>query len=166
VEPGTGSGPSKAPMKRNLPAHAAVAALVIAGLLLGACADPSAGPGSQPPDTPVTSNPSPGGSIPTPTAKRVRPRADLVDVRPVPWEKVDVLDQSTLDVQFYNGVEECYGLDRVEVEYSEDAVTVTVYVGRVPGARVCIEIAELKVTKVNLDEPLNGRKILDGAEAS
>jgi hypothetical protein len=84
----------------------------------------------------------------------------------VPWEKVDVLDQSTLDVRFYNGVEECYGLDRVEVEYSQDAVTVTVFVGRVPGAGVCIELAELKVTRVNLEEPLGDRKILDGADAS
>jgi hypothetical protein len=156
-------GPSKGRMKTKL---SVIAALVIAGLLLGACADPTAGPGAQPSDTPVTSNPTPDPSISTPTPKRVRPRAGLVDVRPVPWEKVDVLDQSTLDVQFYNGVEECHGLDRVDVDYSRDAVTVTVYVGRVPGAGVCIEIAELKVTRVNLDEPLNGRKILDGAEAS
>jgi hypothetical protein len=150
-------------MKRNLPAPAAIAALVIAGLLLGACADPGTGSGSQPPDSTVTNNPSPGATIPTPTPKRVRPRSGLVDIRPVPWDRVSVVDQSTLDVQFYNGVEECYGLDRVDVEYSEDAVTVTAYVGRVPGARVCIEIAELQVVRVTLDEPLNGRKILDGA---
>jgi hypothetical protein len=155
--------PVKAPMKRNLPIPAAVAAFVLAGLLLGACADPSTDSGSPPPDSPVTSNPSPGNSIPTPTPKRASPRPGLVDVRPVPWEKVDIIDQSTLDVQFYIGVEECYGVDRVEVTYSEDAVTVTIYQGRVPGAGVCIEIAELKVIRVTLDEPLNGRKILDGA---
>jgi hypothetical protein len=135
--------------------------LVIVTLILGACAESSTG--SNPPDTPVTSSPSQGASIPTPTPQRVRPRTGLMDAHPVSWDKVEVVDQSTLDLQFYGGVEECYGVDHVDVKFSNDAVTVTIFEGRVPGAGVCIEMAVLKAVRVNLDEPLNGRKILDGA---
>jgi hypothetical protein len=87
-------------------------------------------------------------------------------VRPNPFENVVVLDERTVEVRFYGGVEECYGVDRVDVEYGKTAVTVTVYQGRVPTAEVCIEIAVLTAVRVNLDEPLAGRKIVDGAANS
>jgi hypothetical protein len=86
-----------------------------------------------------------------------------VDVHPVPWDRVEVVDQTTVDVLFYGGVEECYGVDHVDVKFSSDAVTVTLFEGRVPGAGVCIEMVVLKAVRVTLDEPLNGRRILDGA---
>lgn len=76
-----------------------------------------------------------------------------------------MIDQSTLELQFYGGVEECYGLDHVDVTYGNQAITVTLYEGRVPGAGVCIEMAVLKSTRATLDEPLNGRDIVDGADA-
>jgi hypothetical protein len=151
-------------MNRDRLAGGTAPLFLVITLFLGACAQSSTGSGSgSPPDSPVTGEPSPGGSVPTPTSQRVRPRSGLVDPRPVAWDHVDVVDQTALDVFFYGGVEECYGLDHIDVKYGQDAVTVTVFEGRVPGAGVCIEIAVYKVARLTLDEQVNGRKILDGA---
>jgi hypothetical protein len=49
------------------------------------------------------------------------------------------------------------------VKYRPREIVVTVFTGRVPSAQVCIEVAVLKVTKVRLDEPIRGRRIVDGA---
>jgi hypothetical protein len=100
---------------------------------------------------------------PDQTPLLVSPRPGLVDVRPRPWEKVEILDERTIEVRFWSGVKECYGVDRVEVEYRETEVAVTVYEGRVPTAEACIEIAVLTAVRVNLDEPLAGRQIVEGA---
>jgi hypothetical protein len=144
---------------------------LVVALLLAACAGrgenrrPSS---AQPkPDSDVsTTVPLPSSPLPEPTPLLVTPRPGLVDVRPNPYEKVIVLDDRTLEVRFWGGVEECYGVNRVDVEYGETEVTVTVYQGRVPAAEVCIEIAVLKAVRVNLDEPLAGRKIIDGGAST
>jgi hypothetical protein len=94
----------------------------------------------------------------------VEPRTGLVDVRPQPWDKARVLDSRTVEVRFYGGVEECYGVARVDVDYRKRSVVITLYSGRVPAAEVCIEIAVLKAVRVDLDEPLAGRRVVDGAE--
>jgi hypothetical protein len=145
----------------------AVAGGVAAVLLLAACAgrgeNPRA-PGQPDPDSDVsTTVPSPSSSEPEPTPLLVTPRPGLVDVRPNPFEKVVVLDERTLEVRFWGGVEECYGVDRVDVKYGDSEITVIVHQGRVPTAEVCIEIAVLTAVRVNLDEPIGGRKIVDGA---
>lgn len=92
----------------------------------------------------------------------VSPRPGLVDVRPIPWDKVEVLDEQTIEARFWGGVEECYGVDRVDVEYRASEVAVTIYTGRVPTAEACIEIAVLNAVRVKLDEPLAGRQIVEG----
>jgi hypothetical protein len=79
------------------------------------------------------------------------------------WDRAEQVGSARLRVEFYGGVEECERLDRVEVEESPDAVTVTVFVGRVPTAEVCIEIAVLKSVTVSVDGPISGREIIDGA---
>lgn len=132
-------------------------------MLLASCADPGQEAGGPPPDTPVTSSPGPGSPGPEPTPLMVTPRPGLVDPRPHAWESVDVEDDRTLLVKYYGRVEECYGLDHVDVQYGTDEVTVTVFEGRVPGMRACIELAVLKAVRVNLDEPLGGRKLVDGS---
>jgi hypothetical protein len=135
---------------------------------LAACgglgSDP-ARPGAQPPpDSPVTSSPvDPNSPIPSPTPRIVEPQTGLTDVRPQPWDSVERLDPRTLQVAFYSGVHECYGVDRVEVKYGSNAVTVSLFIGRVPGNQVCVEIAEYQAIAVELDEPLGGRDIIDGA---
>ncbi len=146
----------------------ALTAGVVLALLLGACAgrEGSRRPAGPPgPDSGVTSpQPSPSPPAPTPTPLLVSPRSGLVDVRPTVWENAEVVNEGTLLVQFWGGVEECYGVDRVDVDYGTGEVTVTVYEGRVPSAEVCIEIALLKAVRVSLEEPLAGRKIVDGAQ--
>lgn len=148
-----------------------VAGGLAAVLLLGACAGRGENrrpPSGQPkPESPVSSTlPPPSSPLPEPTPLLVTPRPGLVDVRPNPFEKVVVLDERTLEVRFWGGVEECYGVDRVDVEYGETEVTVTVYQGRVPTAEVCIEIAVLTAVRVKPAEPLAGRKIVDGAASN
>jgi hypothetical protein len=87
-------------------------------------------------------------------------------VRPVPWVRADAVDRRTVEVEFYGGVEECEGLDRVEVRERPRTVRITVFVGRVPEAEVCIELAVLKATTVRLEEPIGDRRIVDGARGS
>ena len=145
----------------------AVGCGIAAVLLLGACAGrgENRGASGQPdPDSDVsTTVPSPSSPEPEPTPLLVTPRQGLVDVRPNPFDKAVLLDERTLEVRFWGGVEECYGVDRVDVEYGEKEITVTVYQGRVPTAEVCIEIAVLTAVRLKLDEPIAGRKIVDGA---
>ena len=73
---------------------------------------------------------------------------------------------TTVELRFATGVEDCYGLDRVDVEEEADAVTVTVFTGSKPGAQVCIEIAELVVTTVELSAPLGERVVIDGSSGN
>jgi len=150
VEPG---------MKRLVTAVVAVSLFSACGGLGGDAARPGA-PG---PDAPVTSSPvDPNSPIPSPTPRIVKPQPGLMDIRPQPWDSVKVLDARNLQVAFYSGVHECYGVDRVDVDYGSKAVSVTLFIGRVPGNQVCIEIAEYQAIEVELDEPLGGRKIVDG----
>lgn len=139
------------------------AVALVAVALLGSCRDRGSFGGGGAPDSPVTSSPPSSPIVEEPTPTIVEPRGGLVDPHPVDWFALKVLDERTLMVQFYGGVEACYGLARVDVAY-RDAVTVTLYEGREPTAEVCIELAMLKATRIHLEEPLAGRPVLDGAE--
>ena len=139
-----------------------LAFVVGAVMLLGACAEGSPS-GAPPPDSPIASTPNPSGPKPGPTPLLVTPRPGLVDPRPHAWESVDVRNDRTLLIQFYGGVEECYGLDHVDVKYARKQITVTMYEGRVPTAGVCVDMAVLKEVRVQLNEALNGRRVVDGA---
>jgi hypothetical protein len=139
-----------------------VAVALAVGLLAGCAGTTPVTPGGAP-EAPVTSSPVTPTPDPGPTALPVSPRPGLVDVRPQQWERAEQVGPARLRLEFYGGVEECEGLDRVEVEESRDAVTVTLYVGRVPTAEVCIEIAVLKSVTVLVDGPIGGREIVDGA---
>jgi hypothetical protein len=56
-------------------------------------------------------------------------------------------------------------LDRVEVRSGASTVTITLFEGHDPNAGdvACIEIAVAKRVVVHLDEPVDGRTIVDGA---
>ena len=122
-----------------------------------------AGPRGAPPESPVISSPVRESPAPSPTPRLVEPRSGLVDVRAQPWKDAELLGPRSVRLSFYGGVKECFGVDRVEVDYGREAVTVTLFTGRVPRAQVCIEIAELQAVDVRLGEPLGGREIVDGA---
>jgi hypothetical protein len=151
---------------RTIPARVrTVVSLLSASALLTACAGLRDGGAAAPgPDTPVSSTPDPGIISPKPTPLLVEPRDGLVDVNPTPWDKARVLDPRTVEVRFYGGVEECYGVARVDVDYRKESVVITLFGGRVPTAEICIEIAVLKAVRVDLTEPLAGRRLVDGAE--
>jgi hypothetical protein len=137
--------------------------LLVVALLLAGCAERAEPRGQPPPDSPIsgpTDGPTP---VPGPTALPVSPRSGLVDVRWHIWDRAKPIGPQRIRVEFYGGVEECEGLARVKVEETDQAATITLFVGRVPTAEVCIEIAVLKSVTVELERPLGDRRILDGA---
>jgi hypothetical protein len=142
-----------------------LAALVLSALLLGGCGErQGTGVGANP-DSPVVGTPIPGPTG-SPGPLWVTPRSGLVDVRQVRWVRADEVGRRTVEVEFYGGVEACEGLDRVEVRERPNTVRITVFVGRVPEAEVCIELAVLKAATARLEEPLGDRRIVDGARGS
>ena len=117
-------------------------------------------------DAPVTMTPGPGGDIGGGRAQRVRPRPGMADVRPVGWDKArQTPDGRKLRITYWSGVEPCNVLDRVDVAYGPDEIVVTLYEGHDPEAEdvACIEIAVKKVVVVALEQPVDGRRIVDGA---
>jgi hypothetical protein len=96
----------------------------------------------------------------------VTPTPGLLDPRPTAIDSVSVVagDGDKVEVSYYNGVRDCYGLDRVEVEETDTTVTIGVFTGSLPpGDQVCIEIAELQVTVVTLEAPLGDREVVDAS---
>ena len=144
-----------------------VAALLAASVLLTSCAGIRNRGGAAPgPDTRVSSTPDPGDVPHKPKPTLVEPRPGLVDVRPHRWDEAKVLGPRTVEVRFYGGVAECYGLARVDVDERRRSVIITLHTGRVPTSEVCIEIAVLNAVRVKLTKPLDGRRLVDGAETS
>ena len=136
-------------------------------LALGACSSttqPPSGSATPDPQTPVSSTPG-GSRTGDGGALRVTSRINLVDPKPVPWDRYEPLRGGTaLDFYYWSGVEECYGFDHPEVLYERKRIIVTLFEGRVPEAEVCIELAVRKVVEVALGEPLGDRKVVDGAK--
>jgi len=134
----------------------------------GDCGEKVVGTG---PDAAVSFTPCPGDEPPAPVdpkdgAQLVEPRPGMADVRPHPFDDVVVGDDDrTLTVFFWSGVEPCYVLDRVDVAYGPDTITVTLFEGHdeLAGDVACIEIALLKKVVVRLEQPVGDRRIVDGA---
>lgn len=130
---------------------------------------PAAAPSATEPDEPVVLTPEPGSDVHDVggKAQRVKPRPGMADLRPVAWEKArQVGGGRSLRVTYWSGVEPCNVLDHVDVDYSRTKLTVTLFEGHDPeaGDVACIELALLKTVKVPLQEPVDGRKIVDGAK--
>ena len=119
------------------------------------------------PDTPVSSGPITGDEPPADGGPQlVEPRPGMAGVYARPFDSATVGDDdTTVTIDFVSGVEPCSVLDRVDVVYGGDAVTITLFEGYDPDAGdvACIEIGVFKRVVVQLDEPLAGRKIVDGA---
>jgi hypothetical protein len=96
----------------------------------------------------------------------VTPRAGMANTRTVRFESADVLDQRTVRLTFYGGVEPCDVLDSVKVAYHPDDITMTLTSGSDPAKpdAVCIQIAKLKAVDVKLTEDVGEREIKDGAK--
>ncbi|MDQ4058137.1 MAG: hypothetical protein M3124_03325 [Actinomycetota bacterium] len=122
------------------------------------------GAGGQQPDDPVTSTPDSGGGRRAMKALEVELRDGLVQPRRHPFEDSKVVgDGEAVELYFWDGIQECGGPQRVESEYRVDEIVLTLFVGRNPEAEVCTEQAVYKVLTVPLEEPLDGRRVLDGA---
>jgi hypothetical protein len=150
---------------------------LIAGLSLVACGDPSSsvappgGDSSSPndPDGVVSDTPKPGDQQPGRTKwARIEPRPGMADLHRVAWQKAMVsANGKAVTLRFYIGVDPCYVLDHIDVDYGADAVKITLFEGHDPSAGdnvACIELAMAASTRVVLDEPLAGRPIVDGAK--
>lgn len=142
----------------------------------GSSGDPGAGAGTtcpspdpgKAPDCPVSSTHDPLILDPgdEPRARPIAITPGLENVNMTVFDKHRVVDGDRLKLFFWGGVEDCYGVDHVDIEYGNDAVTATIFYGNKPDADVCIEIAEYQVVTVQLDEPLGGRDVVDGAQAA
>ena len=156
----------------------AIVGLVLLSLVLAACGEPSNGesgndsdagaPPATPedPESPVTSSPDPGGGGGGGGMKAMPVMAQdgLVDVLPHAFEEAEVADSGeALDIYFWGGIEECSGVDHAHLTYEAERVTVNLFTGSNPEAEVCTEQAVYKVFTVELTEPLEGRKLVDGA---
>jgi hypothetical protein len=144
----------------------------------GSPGGPSVGGGTSgaPCGTPVVSGSGPDGTVaitpcrstegPMPLPQVVEPDPGMADVHPIRFEHAVVGDDDrTVSVDFWAGVSPCSVLDHVDVSYADAAVTITLYEGHDPAAGqvACPEIAMQKRVVVTLDQPLDGRKIVDGA---
>ena len=139
---------------------AALAAISVLAVGCGTASEPPAAGG---PDTPVTNTPGSDDTAPPGGPQRVEPSDGLVDVRATTFDRSAVRQGGrALDLFFWSGIEECYGVDRVEVEYFKRVVAVTIFEGRRPEAETCIELAVRKVVRVMLEEPLRNRTVVDG----
>ena len=89
---------------------------------------------------------------------------EVTDIRPVQWKNAEVgPDDSTLTLRYETGSSACYGLDHADVEYEDDEVVVTLYEGTFRGTGACQTVLAATQVIVRLDEPINGRAIVDGA---
>jgi hypothetical protein len=134
----------------------------------GDCGEKVSGTG---PDATVSYTPCPGDDNPVVTnpydgAQKVEPTPGMSDLYPHTFDKAVVGDDGkTLTIFFWSGVEPCYVLDHVDVDYGPGAITVALFEGHDASAGdvACIEIAMLKKVVVHLDEPVGDRRIVDGA---
>lgn len=145
--------------------------LLVSALVLAACGGTeNTGSRSKPPadpNAPITGPPGGGDTgdgLGAGNPQIVTPRQGLANIHPIDWDQADVSDDDRkVRVQFYDGIEECYGLADLKVEYRKDSIVVSLFGGTVPNAGVCIEIAVLKGVIVELTEAVGGRQIIDGA---
>ena len=146
--------------------------LLSAALVFGACGGSEENGGltgrdGSDPEDPVTSAPqTPGDDTPEPEPSIVEPQPGQADLMPIGWDTAQRgMDDQSLTIYYYSGVEPCYVLDHVDVGYSPKRITVTLFEGHSPSDEdeACIEIALYKAVVVQLDEKIEGRKIVDGA---
>jgi hypothetical protein len=137
------------------------------GLLVAACGDggaSGAGDRSVPPASPSVSPPVPTGSesVAEPTPGFVAPVPGRRERR-VPWRLVRAAGR-TVVVEGQAGGAPCDAVTHVDVTQSPEAVELTVWSGRTPGAR-CHGIPAVLGTfriRVSLSEPLGDRELRNG----
>lgn len=153
--------------------------VVVAACSGGGSASPSPDPGGSPtpPPTAAPSNPG-GGTAPSeplpgdladrlldPAITLVHPMPNLLNLHPVQIEKLTAASDGrrvAVRADWTSGVEPCYALAGVTVERDGTTITITVTEGNGPGDVVCIEIAQMKGTIVDLGELEPGTYTVQG----
>jgi hypothetical protein len=122
-----------------------------------AAASPSIGPDSpvtDDPNAPIGTDVPPGTSDPG-QGPFVIAKPGQLDVHPV---RLDGLAAAVdgrhvvVTATWTSGVEPCYVLDHIFVETGARSFTITVFEGHGPGDNICIEIAQIKQTQIDLGE--------------
>jgi len=143
-----------------------VTTAVLAGCAAGSAASPSATPlvpaspaaslpsavPSPSEDTSPSSEPS-GGGLPPPRV--VTPKPGQLDVHPIAAEQLAATVTGrnvVVEITYASGVEPCYVLDSIVVERGDHAFTITLRQGHGPGDAVCIQLAEIVRSFVDLGE--------------
>lgn len=121
----------------------------------------------RPPSVPLTTVPA-TTTIPPPIggqAKRVTVTPGATSLQRHPFESAVASGAQSVLATFWDGIEPCSVLGRVDVVEAADKVTITLWTGTGPGAanQACIAIAQQKETLVALAAPLGARAIVDGA---
>ncbi len=98
-------------------------------------------------------------------ARRLSRPKRLVDVRPVRWDRYEETRPGELIVTFYASPHPGYDdVDHVEVIEEDDRVVVTLYLGNDPTLSGPVTlVASEQTATVQLDAPLAGRTVVDGA---
>jgi hypothetical protein len=138
-------------------------ALAVIGCSAASVPPPSSPPASLPPDGPVVVDPAPGNVGGAPPAQPGQPgQPTLVLPKPGQQNVHDVsIEQLSarvagrhvvLNARWWSGVEPCNVLDSVAVSRNGQTITVAVREGTGKGDTMCIEIAMLKVTPIDLGD--------------
>ncbi len=122
-------------------------------------------PATVDPNEPVGTDVPPGGGD-AGNGPLIVPKPGQLEPRPVKMDglKADVTGRNLkVTATWTSGVEPCYVLDRIVVEKGPGSFTLTLFEGRGPGDPICIEIAQIKRTQVDLGEVAPGTyTIADG----
>jgi hypothetical protein len=139
---------------------------VIGALLMGGAVLAQGGGASPEPAAPAASGDVLPGEPNPPWEDGALPASvhpDLVNVRPQRWDHVLVgPDGRTVNVYFTSGHPDCVGLADVRVTQGTGPAGIVLWVGDVPNAPACAEIAQLYRVVVVMDERLlRGGELLD-----
>lgn len=150
----------------------AILAVAVTTAVLAGCAAGSASPSA----TPVV-RPSPSGGLgsfptalpssspgPSPSAdpggaglqpRIVTPKPGQLDVHPIAAEQLAAtvtVRHVVVEITYASGVEPCYVLDSIVVERGDQTFAITLRQGHGPGDAVCIQLAEIVRSFVDLGE--------------
>jgi hypothetical protein len=159
------------PRARHAP-HLGRAVALVATLLIAACSSaggagipspsPTAAPSAVPspsldPGSPVATEPGAGsGTIGGPGDEGlVVPKPGQLDVKPIRADELAATVDGhhvVLTITYTSGVEPCYVLDSIVVDQGDHAYAITLRQGHGPEEVMCIQIAKIFRTQVDLGE--------------
>ena len=113
-------------------------------------------------DEPLRGRPVLGGR-----QELVRPQPGLFNVEPNRWERAVVTpDDRHVAIYFMSGPPPLHELDHVDVRYEPKKIVLTVYVGTTEDVDSWKLPAITRVVLCELDEPVAGRRLVDGSARS